>query len=260
MPKASDQCDDTKFNTTQYALPYAAGIEWHFWQLGRSRIVERHLRRVRAGKDVAPDAVVMDVGCGPGITVQHLRRAGVECYGVELGSPEVRPDVQHFIRTGILATAVDADLRARTDTILLLDVIEHLDDPARFITELVTAYPALEHVIVTVPARQELWSNYDVFYGHFLRYDKAQFRDFAKRSNLELIDLKYFFVGLYPLMWAVAKRASGRHLETKPPKGKLPLALHNLIATLFAIEERVPGLGHIVGTSLLGVMRLPGRH
>src|SRR5690242_8972877 len=116
------------FDRTQYALPYAPGVEDHFWHRARNRIVERHLRRSQAVQ-ARPAAVVLDVGCGPGIVVQHLREKGFDCYGVELGHPDVRPAAKPFVQTGTEAIAVGRELRERTATILLLDVVEHIQEP-----------------------------------------------------------------------------------------------------------------------------------
>jgi 2-polyprenyl-3-methyl-5-hydroxy-6-metoxy-1,4-benzoquinol methylase len=74
---------DTTFDAVQYALPYAPGVERHFWNVARNRIVERHLRRALATQRRS-GRLVLDVGCGPGIVVDHLRRAGIDCHGVEL--------------------------------------------------------------------------------------------------------------------------------------------------------------------------------
>ena len=46
--------------------------------------------------------------------------------------------------------------RVRFDTILLLDVIEHIPDPAALLKRLSDGFPNLSHLIVTVPACQEL--------------------------------------------------------------------------------------------------------
>lgn len=115
------------------------------------------------------------------------------------------------------------------------------------------AYPSLEHIIITVPARMELWTNYDDYYGHFLRYDKAKLRALATACALDVVELKYFFVSLYPVMRSMFRRSHARPLETKPPSIALSIGLHALIGAAFAMEERVSFIGAIPGTSLLAV-------
>jgi hypothetical protein len=54
---------------------------------------------------------------------------------------------------------------------LLCDVMEDLPEPIAFLDKVRMSLPALERVLLTVPARQELWSNWDQHHGHFRRYD-----------------------------------------------------------------------------------------
>jgi hypothetical protein len=152
------------------------------------------------------------------------------------------------------AADLPQDTRKRTGTILLLDVVEHIEHPAEFVAGLLAAYPSLEHIIITVPARMELWTNYDDYYGHFLRYDKAKLRALATACALDVVELKYFFVSLYPIMRSTFRRSQARPLETKPPSSALAIGLHALIGAAFAIEERVSFTGTIPGTSLLAVL------
>jgi SAM-dependent methyltransferase len=242
----------TVFNETQYVLPYSPGVERHFWNYARSRIIERHLRRSNS-KIFNHDALVLDVGCGVGLAVDYLRRVGIDCQGVELGRPKVRPGLDDFAKIGTDARDLPPEIRERTGTILLLDVLEHIYDPVAFLGELRANFPRLERILITVPARMELWSNYDVYYGHFLRYDKRQFALLADRAALEIITLKYFFVGLYPLMWIFAHLVRQRSLATTPPGG-MAAWIHSLVGTAFTVEERLPFFGALPGTSLLGIL------
>lgn len=246
--------DSTSFDATQYDLPYPPGVEHHFWHYARSRIVERHLRHSNS-KIANRGALVLDVGCGVGLTVDYLRRVGIDCRGVELGHPEVRSGLDDFVKIGTEARDLPLDIRERTGTILLLDVLEHIQDPVSFVKELRANFPLLERMVITVPARMELWSNYDVYYGHSLRYNKRQLTLLIQRASLDIITLKYFFVGLYPLMWLSAHLIHQRSLATRPPTG-VTAPLHRLLGMTFVAEERLPFVGSLPGTSLLGVLSI----
>lgn len=45
-----------------------------------------------------------------------------------------------------------------------------------------------------VPARQELWSNYDEHHRHFLRYDIRKLREVAQSSHLSIVSWSYFLL------------------------------------------------------------------
>ena len=248
--------DSTSFDPAQYDLPYSPGVERHFWHYARSRIVERHLRSTNPeiGRDAA---LVLDVGCGVGLTVEHLLHSGIDCRGVEVGRPSIRPGLENFVTIDTDARDLPLDLRRRTGTILLLDVIEHIEDPISFIRNLRANFPMLARILITVPARMELWSNYDAYYRHFLRYDKRQIRVIAQRTDFDIIALRYFFVGLYPIAWGLSHLFRHRWLATPPPSD-LTAWIHRIAGLAFVVEERLPFVNLVPGTSLLAV--LSARH
>ena len=170
---------DTIFQPDQYADPYPLGIERHWWTMARSEIVRKAVLGF-------PVSRILDVGCGPGLMVAHLRHHGMDCWGCELGSPDVREPAKGYIRTDIDARELKSEFRELVGTLLLLDVLEHLPDPVSFLSDLIAAYPALHGIIVTVPARMELWTAWDDRYGHFLRYDRRQLTELFDGSGIEI--------------------------------------------------------------------------
>jgi SAM-dependent methyltransferase len=248
---------DTTFDSQQFALPYAPGVEKHFWNYARNRIIERVLGRISA-KTSRGAKLVLDVGCGPGIVVDYLRRAGIDCRGVELGHPQLRPGLEDYVAIGLDATQLPSALRDQVGAILLLDVVEHLENPRAFLQTLLAAFPHLEHVVITVPARMELWSNYDEFYGHFMRYSRRTLLALAQTVSLKPLELKYIFIGLYPVMWLLSRFVGKRSLESKPPSD-LTARIHALIGNAFSIEERLPLVGYVPGTSVIGVFSVSDR-
>ena len=78
------------------------------------------------------------------------------------------------------------------DTVLYMDVIEHIKDHEK---EILNAYSKLEkngHLIFIVPAFQSLFSEFDSLVGHYRRYEKKFFEDFAKEREIKCVELKYF--------------------------------------------------------------------
>jgi SAM-dependent methyltransferase len=193
--------------------------------------------------------VVLDVGCGRGLTVDFLRKAGVDCHGVELAAVEPLPDVRPFVSTSQDVFALPEDLRARVTVILLLDVVEHLPAPEAFLAACALHFPALARLIVTVPARPELWSNYDDFYGHVRRYDRGALEALIRPVGTRAAAAGYFFHALYPVMRAQLAAAAERPLAHQSPRWRWP---HRLAARLFDLEERLLPAGWY-GTSLWGV-------
>jgi SAM-dependent methyltransferase len=84
----------------------------------------------------------------------------------------------------------DLESNQKFDTILYIDVIEHIEDDK---TELEQAADKLSkggHLIVLVPAHQSLYSKFDNAIGHFRRYNKKMLISTAPVS-LQLKKINY---------------------------------------------------------------------
>jgi len=195
----------TEFSGEEYDEAYPPGYELHYWHRARSDIVRDYVRAACTAGDT-----VLEIGAGRGHYVGVLRAAGFDAYGCDLGSPRVHENVRPFVFSGTDFAELDADLRRRVTAVLLLDVIEHIERPPGFIASIFQALPALSAVIITVPARQELWSNYDEHYRHFLRYDIRGLRELARSSHLLIESWGYFFHGLYVPAWILKRMGVNR--------------------------------------------------
>jgi cyclopropane fatty-acyl-phospholipid synthase-like methyltransferase len=192
---------------------------------------------------------LLEIGAGRGYYIRVLRAGGFDAYGCDLGNPRVHEDVRAFVFTQTDLADLDADLRHRVTAVLLLDVIEHIERLDQFIASILAALPSVRWLIFTVPARQELWSNYDEHYRHFLRYDIAAFRRFAQASRLSIAYWSYFFHALYLPAWILKHLGRGRATVFEAPKFH---RLHDLLGRLFWLESRLLPKT-IFGTSLICV-------
>ena len=230
------------YSAQQFQDNYAPGMERHWWSRSRANIICRSLSRFYGD-------TILDVGCGPGIVVRHLREAGYECFGCDLGTPKLLSEVRDAVWTGTEAAALSQGFRSSVGVVLLLDVLEHLPDPTEFLLDLLAAFPNLKSVIVTVPARQELWSAWDRHFGHYRRYNRRSLFSLCKASGLRPLTLRYFFHAIYPALLIVA-RVIGRATQSKVQK---PRSLLNMLLTqVFTLEARLP-IGRVFGSSLLAV-------
>jgi SAM-dependent methyltransferase len=248
----------TEFSDDQYELAYPDGIENHWWNLARNRIVA-HVTRKFAGVN----AVVLDVGCGRGFVVKYMRDEGMDCSGVELARARPVCTVRDHVRMGIDAWNLPVAERIRYDTILLLDVLEHIPDPAAFLQRLSDGFPNLSYLIFTVPARQELWSNYDECYGHCRRYSLEMLKSTSVAPGADCILARYFFHLAYPLGWTAAHLVKKRQTTLHPPKG-IARWLHKLISwsmilDYFILPGRLPGMSALACFSLNRTNRSGGR-
>lgn len=141
---------------------------------------------------------VLEVGAGIGETARHLldgrqrswlclepdERLGTRLRAwAEAGDVAPLPTVQ-------IGTTADLDPRSRFDTILYIDVLEHIEDDraeAARAAELLAPHGTL---IVLSPAFQQLFSDFDRSVGHFRRYTRASLAEVMPPS-VRQVRLRY---------------------------------------------------------------------
>ena len=84
-----------------------------------------------------------------------------------------------------------------------MDVLEHLDDDAVALCELTRLVRPGGLIIITVPALQWLWSDWDVVLHHRRRYYKADVRRLVAQPDLQIVHLAYTNCFALPLVLMV---------------------------------------------------------
>jgi SAM-dependent methyltransferase len=230
------------FSSEQYEEAYPEGVERSFWHVARNAIVADEIEKTRLQR-----GRLLEIGCGRGIVVEYLRDRGFDCIGCDLAAPVVAPRLTGSVLPSTDFRRLPAELRATITGVLLCDVLEHLQDPGELLRDVVESHPAMTHVLVTVPARTELWSDWDVRYGHFRRYDLGTLVATLEGAGLKIQSAHYFFHALYAPMFLARGGRRGTKIEA-PKRARL----HRWLGKAFLLESRlVPS--SIPGTSIIAV-------
>jgi SAM-dependent methyltransferase len=245
-PRTALEFGQSEFSEAQFREAYPGGIEHHFWHLARNSLVEATLRRGFDG-----EGRVLEIGCGPGFVLQHLRKRGFDCWGCELGSPFLPDAIRPFVLVKQHFRDLKPGFRKEVRSLLLLDVLEHIPDDVSFLRALADAFPRSQSLVVTVPARRELWSNYDQHYGHWRRYDQVRLAAVLDEGGFALVRQRYFFQELYAPMLLMAKLASRRPTEFASP---VNIRFHRSFAALSGLCSTILP-GSWPGTSLIALAR-----
>ena len=138
------------------APTYAGGYEGdssaaHSFVVRRSRVYELLAGR-RGG-------VLLDIGCGPGITVADLTARGFEFYGVDISAPMIAECVRVFGRVPTAHFSVGAIERLEFpdgffDAVIALGVVEYVEDDDVAIAEMKRVLKPGGTMIITLPNRQ----------------------------------------------------------------------------------------------------------
>lgn len=220
------------FSHEQYDNAFPAGIEEHYWHRARNRVVARKLRPW-----VQSTHRVLDIGCGPGIVVDYLRGVGIDCYGADIGTPTPSsPGVARYLHLGTDAFELPEAFRDSVTVIVMVDVLEHMDAPDAFLRRCFQSFEKVKHIFVSVPARMEIWSNYDEYYGHLRRYSLETLAALARASGASAIESGYFFHALYAGARLVRLFTKERSTHVEAPRAGFA---HKVLGTLLDWEERI---------------------
>jgi len=237
----------TEFSAEEYELAYPDGVENNYWTIARCFILYKNILKASVQNEK-----IIEVGCGRGGVVKYLRGKSVDIFGVELATCTPHKGVEDFIQTKTNALNINKDERDKYTVLMLLDVIEHIENPDSFIKEILGRYKNVKTIILTVPARQEIWSNYDEFYGHYKRYDTGMCKKLSEKIDFDVRLNRYFFSTLYLVAKVLMNFSKNRSVKISSPKGIMKIS-HNVIAYLLIIEYYlVPGSWK--GTSIINVL------
>ena len=141
---------------------------------------------------------LLDVGCGSGATgaAAKARWPGVETIGIEI-VPEAAQRAKARLDRVILGSAETLDLTAAgiagVDGVLLLDILEHLVDPWRFLERLHAVLDPAAMVVASIPNIANLWLLDELAAGRFAYtsdglLDMTHLRFFTRQSIRALFD------------------------------------------------------------------------
>jgi SAM-dependent methyltransferase len=162
----------------------------HWFYRGKRRIVCHWLRRLGIGAHSG--RLVIDVGAGTGQLLAELAEQGYRTLGIEFS-----PDGLRLARASVSSplvggSALDLPLAEEcADAIVALDVIEHLSDDRRAIEEMERALRPGGFLVISVPAFQALWSDWDVALGHHRRYRRDSLLRAVDLPSLRVVHIAY---------------------------------------------------------------------
>jgi 2-polyprenyl-3-methyl-5-hydroxy-6-metoxy-1,4-benzoquinol methylase len=237
----------------EYARRYRELYERHWWWRAREQFVLEVVRRqLPAG---APRSI-LDVGCGDGLLFDRLAEFG-EVQGVESDPSLVGSANPHRHRIHIGPFDASFAPGKRYSLILMLDVIEHLPDPASALRRAVDLLEPDGLLVVTVPAFLLLWTTHDDLNHHFTRYTRHRFAMLARAAGVRVIRAEYFFHWLFPAKLAARLGEAVLHPRPAPPRIP-PSWINEWLFRLSRLEQRLlTPLGLPFGSSLLVVGRRP---
>lgn len=225
------------FSYSGAELPLMAGAT--HWKSYLAKLVAPYLGRS-----------VLEVGAGIGNNIPHLFKGAVRQWtALEADADQAARITDPRVR--VVVGTLDAIAATELyDTILYLDVLEHIEDDAKELRQAAAHLTATGWLVVLSPAHPFLFSPMDAAVGHFRRYTAAGLRaltpETCQLERLRMVDSVGFFASL-------ANRLLVRTDRLSP--GQLRLWDHVMIPISRVID---PLLLHRFGKSVLAVWHLRG--
>ncbi|GMN07858.1 hypothetical protein MTsPCn5_32470 [Croceitalea sp. MTPC5] len=154
---------------------------------------------------------VLEVGSGIGANTPFLLNASDNILSWTLVEPD--KDLLEVAKTELCKDksnipfslnyvngTIESVFSKKYDTILYIDVIEHIEDAVAELSEAKTLLKKDGRLIILVPAYQFLFNNFDRSIGHFRRYNKKMLKGHVHRDleikRLFYLDSMGFFAAL----------------------------------------------------------------
>jgi ubiquinone/menaquinone biosynthesis C-methylase UbiE len=217
----------------------------HFWFQVRRKWIYDRIRKL-----VPPPAKVLEIGCGTGNVGSFLSRKDYSVTGCEFYREALKMGWPDFFK-------VQGDTNNLPfgencfDVVGLFDVIEHFHDDVSPLREAMRAVKKEGVVVITVPARKELWSYIDERAFHKRRYTKEMLSQIFSEVRLSPLFFEYMFMSLYfPMKYL---RGEDKKTDNQFKINRLTNAIPRVTFNLERLISRFFPLP--VGTSIIAVAR-----
>jgi SAM-dependent methyltransferase len=170
----------------------------HFWFQWRFRAIRETLGGERL------DEPILEVGCGNGAARGQIEQHfGCHVDGCDVNAAALRKALPG--RGDLYFYDIHQrrpEWRGHFGTVFLLDTLEHVRDPERFLKSIAYHLKPTGRVLITVPALQFLYSRYDEVDGHAKRYSLTVLRRELRAAGFSLERHTYWGLSLIPVIWA----------------------------------------------------------
>jgi glycosyltransferase involved in cell wall biosynthesis len=190
---------------------------------------------------------VLEVGAGHGTFSARLAEAATD---LVISEPSARAAMllRERFGAGPSPSVVQADLEDAAsngpfDTMVLINVLEHLADDDKALALMYDGLAPGGRIVVFVPAHEMLYSEYDRSIGHYRRYRRGELLGKVERANLRVVDAYYVnAIGFFA--WYLTARL----LRKRPTQAGLVHTYDRLVVPVArALESRVrPPFGQSV--------------
>jgi len=191
-----------------------AGEGTHPIDVASRRRARAALRRHVRGR--AEETVILEAGCSSGFLLEELVTDWPR--SLIIGSDYIRGPLDRLAEKQPTLPLLRFDLvkcplpSASVDAVVLLNVLEHIEDDAGAVAQVVRLLKPGGAAVIEVPAGPELFDVYDKYLHHFRRYRLGELCALLERAGLRVAERSHIGFLVYPA-FAMVKRRNRRWLD-----------------------------------------------
>jgi len=238
--------------SSQYEIIYRTETA-HWWYRVRRDLTRKLITQFAGGRDLK----ILDIGCGTGGLMRELEAFG-EVHGVDNSEQAIAFCHTRGVMNTKLGSITDIPYPAGSfDVVLALDVLEHVDDDIRGISEMKRVLRPGGIMIIFSPAFQFLWGTTDEVGHHHRRYTLPELRQKLSREQVTIEFSSYFNFFLFLPIFAVRTLVRVLPFQAKSENVLGGAGIVNqVLYRIFSFETALlPRISFPFGVSVLAVCR-----
>ncbi|VAW67145.1 hypothetical protein MNBD_GAMMA09-3014 [hydrothermal vent metagenome] len=227
----------------------------HFWFISRCEYIISTFKQY-----IKKNSRIIEIGAGTGNVSRKLMEEGYKPAVGELHLSGLRYAQSYGIKECYQFDLYDPPFSDSFDAIGLFDVLEHLSDSDKALKNIHSMLHKNGLLFITVPAHMWLWNREDRIAGHKIRYTKKTLSHTVEQAGFEIIECRYFFVSILPLLWVRSllqpDNISKSVGETKSNEIHINPIVNKILLALCRFENKINHLlPNFSGGSLLMIVK-----
>jgi SAM-dependent methyltransferase len=204
---------------------------------------------------------ILDAGCGVGNFTAIAEKTAEYVLAADLSPKNIQVLKDRFRKSSVVEIA-QVDLETdkefyrtkQIDTIVCLDLLEHVYDDLSLLKNFFTMIQTGGYLLVKVPAFRWLYGAIDIASGHYRRYVPKELREKAESAGWETVSVNYMNIaGIVPYWFKSRVLKKGVNFSRTFKAWQLK-AVRSIVPALKIVDKM---MGPPIGQSVILVARKP---
>lgn len=226
----------------------------HWFYAGKREIVRSWIARLHP---LDRESLLLDCGAGTGQFAAEMqdtcRVLAIDDHDESLVLATAKLGPSAVARGSCLNLPVES---ASVDCVTALDVLEHVEDDAGAMTEFARVLKPGGIAVITVPALDLLWSDWDVSLHHFRRYNRAKLLQLLGNPDFSTEHWNFINVLALPAVYASRKLRAITGNVAERAEDVVPAPwLNRILRETFVRPACQSAVRFPFGVGLLGIVR-----